>query len=50
MQCDRYLIVPAENHWTVQHGMEVLGTFSEKGEAIQAAIARLLIRKVRATG
>lgn len=39
MQLDRYFIVPAEDRWTVQLGMQVLGSFAEKGEAIQAAIA-----------
>ena len=39
MQLDRYFIVPADGRWAVQLGTRVLGTFAEKGEAIQAAIA-----------
>ena len=38
MQLDRYLIVPAEDRWAIQLGSTILGTFSEKGEAIAAAI------------
>ena len=38
MQLDRYLVVPVDDRWTVQLGGSILGVFSQKGEAIQAAI------------
>jgi hypothetical protein len=38
MQLDRYLIVPADDGWAIQLNSAVLGTFSKKGEAIEAAI------------
>ena len=38
MPLDRYLIVPADERWSIQLGENVLGTFAEKGEAIEAAI------------
>lgn len=38
MQLDRYLVVPVDDRWTVQLGSAFLGVFSQKGEAIQAAI------------
>jgi hypothetical protein len=38
MPPDRYLIVPADERWTVQFGDTVLSTFTKKGEAIEAAI------------
>lgn len=38
MQLDRYLIVPVDDRWAVQLGGAILGAFSQKSEAIQAAI------------
>ena len=39
MQLGRYLVVPVDDRWAVQLGGSTLGAFSQKGEAIQAAIA-----------
>jgi hypothetical protein len=38
MQLDRYLVVPVDDRWAVQLGGAILGAFSQKSEAIQAAI------------
>jgi Uncharacterized protein conserved in bacteria (DUF2188) len=38
MQLDRYLVLPVDDRWAVQLERSILGVFSQKGEAIQAAI------------
>jgi hypothetical protein len=35
---DRYCVVPSGEHWAVKLNGKVLGTFSERSEAIRAAI------------
>lgn len=39
MQLDRYLVVPVDDRWAVQLRGSILGAFSQRGEASQAAIA-----------
>ncbi len=38
MERDSYLVVPSGDAWAVKLNARVLGTFSSRGEAIQAAI------------
>jgi hypothetical protein len=35
---DHYFVVPSGDHWAVKLNGKVLGTFSERSEAIRAAI------------
>jgi len=38
MEQDRYIVVPCGEHWAVKLNGRVLGTFSERSDAIRAAI------------
>jgi hypothetical protein len=39
MPCDRYLIIPAGDYWSIQLDAAVLGMLAGRSEAIQPVIA-----------